>query len=188
MSQHKLAAGAAFPQLTVTTFDGQQVQLGTPRADSGANWQMVVVYRGRHCPLCTRYLNQLEQFREELLQTGVDIIAVSADSKEQLAEHKTKLEVGFPLAYGLTQAQMDALGVYVSLPRSPQETDHNFAEPGLFVVNEEGNLHVVDISNNPFVRPELQSLVNGLRWIRDPDNNYPIRGTRQDDSSQLQYR
>ncbi len=37
-------------------------------------------------------------------------------------------------------------------------------------------LSSVDISNNPFVRPELSALVNGLRWIRNPDNNYPIRG------------
>ncbi|MBY6187603.1 peroxiredoxin family protein [Marinobacter hydrocarbonoclasticus] len=188
MDQHKLAAGDRFPELHVTTFEGAGVRLGQPRPDTDTNWQMVVVYRGRHCPLCTKYLNQLEGFREELQTIGVDIIAVSADSQAQLADHKTRLEVGFPLAYGLTQAQMDALGVYVSLPRSEQETDHNFAEPGLFVVNEAGNLHVVDISNNPFVRPELQALVNGLRWIRDPDNNYPIRGTRKNAESQLQYR
>ena len=61
-------------------------------------------------------------------------------------------------------------------PRSSEETDHPFAEPGLFVVNDEGKVHVVDISNNPFVRPELQSLISGLDWIRNPANNYPIRG------------
>ncbi|BDY05528.1 peroxiredoxin family protein [Ferrimonas sp. YFM] len=184
----KLAAGQPFPELSVTTSDGQQVRLGQPRPETGANWQMVLVYRGRHCPLCTKYLNQLEGFREELKEVGVDILAVSADSEAQLREHRSRLNVEFPIAYGLTQAQMDQLGVYVSLPRSEQETDHNFAEPGLFVVNEEGNLHVVDISNNPFVRPELQALVNGLRWIRDPDNHYPIRGTRQGPESELIYR
>jgi hypothetical protein len=46
-------------------------------------------------------------------------------------------------------------------------------------VNSEGKLHVVDISNNPFVRPELQSLISGLDWIRNPANNYPIRGMRK---------
>lgn len=66
---------------------------------------------------------------------------------------------------------------HISQPRSEQETDHNFAEPGLFVVNQDVKLHVVDISNNPFVRPELSKLVSGLKWIRNPDNNYPIRGT-----------
>ena len=55
--------------------------------------------------------------------------------------------------------------------------DHNFAEPGLFVVNAAGELQVVDISNNPFARPDLEVLVSGLEWIRNPENNYPIRGT-----------
>lgn len=188
MSPHKLAAGDRFPELHVTTFEGDSARLGQPDAASGADWQMVVVYRGRHCPLCTKYLNQLESFREALLETGVDIIAVSADSQAQLAEHRDRLDVNFPLAYGLTQTQMEALGVYLSIPRSEQETDHLFAEPGLFVVNEAGNLHVADISNNPFVRPDLQALVNGLRWIRDPGNHYPIRGTWQHSRPELQYR
>ena len=171
---NKLHAGSVFPQLEASLLDGQKVRLGKPL--NGADWQLVVVYRGRHCPLCTKYLNQIEAFKQELLQVGVDLVAVSGDSKAQLESHLEKLEVSFPLAYGLTVEQMQTLGLYISDPRSPEETDHPFAEPGLFVVNSEGKIQVVDISNNPFVRPELQALVNGLGWIRNPDNNYPIRG------------
>lgn len=170
----KLHAGSVFPQLKATLLNGEKIELGKP--ENGADWQLVVVYRGRHCPLCTKYLNQLEGFKEALLATGVDLIAVSGDSKEQLESHLPQLEVSFPLAYGLTVEQMQELGLYISDPRSAQETDHPFAEPGLFVVNAHGSIQVVDISNNPFVRPELQALVNGLGWIRNPDNNYPIRG------------
>ena len=72
---------------------------------------------------------------------------------------------------------MKELELYISVPRSEQETDHNFAETGLFVINEEDTVQVVDIANNPFVRPDLEALVNGLSWIRNPENNYPIRGT-----------
>ncbi len=170
----KLAAGDLFPKLKVTSEQGDTIVLGEPLTD--ADWQAVFVYRGKHCPLCTKYLNQISELQQDFLAAGVEIIAVSADSKTQLAEHRKKLTVAFPLAYGLNIEQMQQLGLYLSDPRSPQETDHVFAEPGLFVVNEKGQLHVVDISNNPFVRPELQSLLNGLKWIRDPDNNYPIRG------------
>ncbi len=171
----KLKAGEPFPVISATQVDGSQVVLGKPQG--GATWQAVFVYRGKHCPLCTKYLNELEGYKQAFAEAGVDIVAVSADSKAQLEEHKQKLEVSFPLAYGLSEEQMKQLGLYISLPRSEQETDHNFAEPGLFVVNEHGNLHVVDISNNPFVRPEPGALSRGLAWIRNPDNNYPIRGT-----------
>lgn len=68
-------------------------------------------------------------------------------------------------------------GLTASLPRSERETDHNFAEPALFVVNEDGRLHVEEYSNNPFVRADLPTLVRGLKWIRKPENDYPIRGT-----------
>ncbi|SHG80011.1 peroxiredoxin-like family protein [Ferrimonas marina] len=174
-TNNKLRAGGIFPPLTVTGRDGEELTLGVPRGH--LEWQMVVVYRGRHCPLCTKYLNALEGHLADLAGIGVDVIAVSADSKDQLEEHMTRLEISFPIAYGLTEGNMKTLGVYISEPRSEQETDHRFAEPGLFVVNQDGRLHVTDISNNPFVRPELSQLVSGLAWIRDPENHYPIRGT-----------
>lgn len=177
MSTHKLEAGAKFPNITVNDLNGNQVTLGKPAA--GTDWQMIVVYRGRHCPLCTRYLNNLESFKQQLFDTEVDLIAVSADSKAQLEQHQEKLNTSFPIYYGLSIEQMQTLGVYISVPRSEKETDHHFAEPGLFVVNQDGDLHVVDISNNPFVRPEIDKLVSGLQWIRDPENHYPIRGTYQ---------
>jgi len=69
------------------------------------------------------------------------------------------------------------LGLYISKPRSGKETAHNFAEPALFVVNEKNDIHIAEIANAPFVRPDLEQLVSGLEFIRKPDNNYPIRGT-----------
>ena len=174
----KLHAGSEFPVIKVPTLAGAEVQLGHTR--SPYDWQLVVVYRGRHCPMCSKYLTQLSAVTEQLHSLGVDVIAVSADSKEQLKRHLEELTVPFPIAYNLSLAQMRALGLYVSDPRSPEETDHPFAEPGLFVVNAQQRLHVVDISNNPFVRPELNTLVSGLKWIRDVNNNYPIRGMRKE--------
>ncbi len=175
MTSTKLQAGDAFPNITVSTLDGDTVTLGQPAA--GCDWQLVVVYRGKHCPICTRYLNNLETIKQGLADIHVDMIAVSGDSKAQLEEHLSKLEVSFPLYYGLSQKQMQQLGLYISLPRSENETDHNFAEPGMFVINQDGNLQVVDISNNPFARPEIDTFLSGLQWIRNPENNYPIRGT-----------
>ena len=171
---NKLHAGTDFPIVEAHLLNGEIKNLSTP--EQGYDWKMVVVYRGQHCPLCTHYLNQLESVKNLLAKIGVDLIAVSGDSKAQLKSHMERLEVSFPIAYGLTIKQMKELGLYVSDPRSPEETDHPFAEPGLFVVNSEGKVQVADISNNPFVRPELKSLINGLGWIRNPENNYPIRG------------
>ena len=177
MKTNKLHAGSEFQPLNVYNDQSESVDISKPTGE--ADWQMVVVYRGRHCPLCTKFLNGLADYRQRLLDIGIDVAAVSADSKEQLDEHRARLEVNFPLFHGLTLEQMQDLGLYISIPRSEQETDHNFAEPGLFVINTDGKLQVADISNNPFARPDLEVFVSGLEWIRKPENNYPVRGTYQ---------
>ena len=173
MTAFKFEAGSSFPSITKSTLEGDTRDLSKPI--TGKDWQLLIVYRGRHCPLCTRFLNQLTEYRSRLDAINIDLVAVSGDSKEQLQEHTGKLDVNYPLFYGLSLEEMKSLGLYISHPRSEQETDHPFAEPGLFVINEKGALQVVDISNNPFVRPDLENLVSGLEWIRK--NDYPIRGT-----------
>jgi len=70
---------------------------------------------------------------------------------------------------------MRALGLYISAPRSPQETDRPFPEPALFVVNPQGNIQIIDISNAPFARPDLNGVLKGLKFIQE--KQYPIRGT-----------
>mgnify|MGYP000014638961 CR=1 FL=1 len=176
MSVTKLAAGDKFPAIKVKSLSEGEVTLGEPK--NGATWQMVVVYRGKHCPLCTKYLAQIAEMYDDFKKAGVDVVAVSADNEEKArAQTQEKLGLPFTVGHDLTIEQMQKLGVYISNPRSAQETDRPFAEPGLFIVNEDFNLHVVDISNNPFVRPELKALLSGINWIRDPQNNYPIRGT-----------
>lgn len=176
MSSNKLLAGDRFPEIKVKTLSGNEITLGKPQGE--ATWQMVVVYRGKHCPLCTKYLAKISSMRDEFYKAGVDIVAVSADTQEKATlQAKEKLGLEFQVGYDLSIEQMKQLGVYISHPRSAQETDRPFAEPGLFIVNEDFNLHVVDISNNPFVRPELDALLSGINWIRNPENNYPIRGT-----------
>lgn len=172
----KLEAGEKFPELEIQTLSGKKVILG--KVMSEASWQMVLVYRGKHCPLCTKYLAKLEEMKDDFSSAGVEILVVSADSREKaVTQTQDKLSLSVEVGYDLGLEDMQKLGLYISNPRSAQETDRPFAEPGLFVVNEEGNLHVVDISNNPFVRPELEALLSGIKWIRNPENNYPIRGT-----------
>ncbi|WP_367990237.1 peroxiredoxin-like family protein [Vibrio sp. NTOU-M3] len=175
MTTNKFEAGGLFPSITLPTFNGGSIELGSP--SQPADWRLVVVYRGKHCPLCTRYLNELQELKERFLKLGIDIVAVSADSQAQVAAHMEKLSVNFPIAYGLSIEQMKTLGLYISSPRSEQETDHPFSEPGIFVVNDKGQVQVIDISNGPFVRPDLTTLLAGLEFIRNPENNYPIRGT-----------
>ena len=175
MSSLKLKAGSSFPEISVDTLEGKEIQLKDIPAD--ADWRMVIVYRGLHCPLCTRYLNQLNELLPEFKAQGVDVVAVSADSKAKATEQLTQVNPNYSVGYGLTVEQMKILGLYISEPRSAQETDTPFAEPGLFIINDEGKVQIIDIANAPFCRPDLNTILAGLKFVRNPENNYPIRGT-----------
>ncbi len=175
MHAHKLVAGSKFPAIRVSQLGGGEIDLATPL--NGHDWRLVVVYRGRHCPKCTQYLSELNDKIKELNALGVDVMAVSGDPEEKAKEHMQLVNPAYPVGYALTIAQMQELGLYISNPRSPQETDRPFPEPGLFVINEEGRAQIIDISNAPFARPDLNAIVAGINFIRDPEKNYPIRGT-----------
>ena len=170
-----LAAGATFPKQEVAKLGGDTLTLGAPQG--GHDWQMVVVYRGLHCPLCKKYLAQLDAMAGMFHELGVDVVTVSGDPDDKAAAMAKEKELALPVGYGLTIAQMQALGLYISDPRSPAETDRPFPEPGVFVVNAGGNIQIIDISNAPFARPDLTSLANGIKFIRA--NDYPVRGTHQ---------
>ncbi|MEM8655768.1 MAG: redoxin domain-containing protein [Pseudomonadota bacterium] len=167
-----LAAGSDFPKLEVAQLGGGTLTLGAPRGDH--DWQLVVVYRGLHCPLCKKYLAQLQEMEGAFNAEGVDVVAVSGDPEGKAQAMADEKDLSITLGYGLTVDQMETLGVYVSDPRSPQETDRPFPEPGLFVVNGNGAIQMVDVSNAPFLRPDLEGVLNGIKFVRA--NDYPIRG------------
>lgn len=170
-----LTAGSTFPKTEVARLGGGTVTLGVPQG--GHDWQLVIIYRGLHCPLCKKYLAQLEEMQGQFHVIGVDVVTASGDPEEKAQAMVDEKELSLPMGYGLSVAQMQALGLYVSDPRSPQETDRPFAEPGLFVINGEGLIQMVDVSNAPFLRPDLQGVLGGITFIRN--NDYPIRGTHK---------
>lgn len=168
-----LQSGEPFPQQRTARLGGGTLTLGAPL--DGRDWQMVVVYRGLHCPLCKTYLSRLEDLNGRYHDMGLDVVAVSGDPEEKAQAMADELGLTVPVGYGLSADQMRALGLYVSEPRGPGETDRPFPEPGVFVINDAGLLQIVDISNAPFARPDLEALAGGLEFIRA--NDYPIRGT-----------
>ncbi len=168
----KLHAGQKMEPLTFKRLDGAAYQFG----GAGA-WQALIVYRGQHCPICTGYLGKIKQRLSSFEKLGVQVAALSADNEAQARMTFDKVHPNFPLLYGLDEAGMRALGLYISQPRSASETDHLFPEPGLFVVNPDGALQIIDISNAPFARPDLDVLLGGLEFVIK--NAYPVRGTHQ---------
>lgn len=166
----KLAAGSAFPPVTITRLGGGHVAPAT-----GEDWRLLVVYRGRHRPLCKANLKTLDAMLEDFAAIGVAVSVASGDRQEKAAADVAEHGWRFPVGFGMTVEQMRSLGLYVSAPRSAQETDRPFPEPCLFLINPTGEVQIADVSNAPFARPDLGGILRGVKLIQD--RAYPIRGT-----------
>ena len=137
-------------------------------------WTMLFVYRGKHCPRCKRFLNKLNTVLPAW-SAVLDVVVVSADTEDKATADKAEFGWNFELAYGMNEIQMRSLGLYVSSPLSDAETTGLFAEPGAFAIRPNGTLMLVDISNGPAARPDLEELLDGMKF--NIDNDRPERVT-----------
>lgn len=171
MSNEKPRVGAAIAPLTLPKVGSDApLTIGGPKQ----RWSVLFVYRGRHCPRCKRFLNKLNAVLPQWVE-HMDVIVASADDAEKAAADKAEFGWDFDLCYGLTEPQMRSLGLYVSSPLSEAETTQNFAEPGTFALRPDGTLMLVDISNGPAARPDLEEFLDGM--IFNITNDRPVRGT-----------
>ena len=74
----KPVAGAPMPVITVEKVGGGQLVTG-----SADGWQVVFIYRGAHCPLCRKYLGELNTCLDDFAALGVQIVTISADTREK---------------------------------------------------------------------------------------------------------
>ncbi|MCJ7872411.1 redoxin domain-containing protein [Phaeobacter sp. J2-8] len=176
MPTPKPVAGQILPQMSFPRLGGGDITVGgSGDSTTGENWTLLVVYRGKHCPRCKKYLNILNEMRQSWYDAGFDIAVVSADPKAKAEADQAEFGWQFDLGYDLSRDQMDALGVYVTQPLSDAETDTPFAEPGVFVLRPDGSLLLISISNGPSARPDLAELLDGMVFTKKTDR--PPRGT-----------
>lgn len=175
MTDSPLRPGSKAPTDTLPVLSGGERSLFVPR--DGYDWMLAVVYRGKHCPLCTGYLKQWDAKLDELKELGVDFLALSSDSKERAEAQIAEVDPKYDVAYGLSVDQMKAFGLYVSGPRNGMDVEGPFAEPGLYVINEKGEVLIMDTSNVPFARPEPARILAGIRYLKGLEQEFPINGT-----------
>lgn len=143
------------------------------------NFTMIVFYRGLHCPICGKYVPELEKLLDDFAAIGVSCLIASTDTRERAEQTKTdwgleKLEIG----YGLSIDQVRDWGLHRSASRGKTsigiDEPDEFNEPGLFVVRPDNTLYWSQISTMPFARPHFREILGGLKFALD--NDYPARG------------
>ncbi len=164
------------PALSIPLVGGGRFVLG---AQPPERFDLIVFYRGLHCPICAKYLMELERLAPEFAKRGVAVLAVSGDDAERAQAMATKVNaqaVRFGYALGLANARQ--WGLYLSTSRGTTsigiEEPALFSEPGVFLVKPDGTLYYGAVQTMPFARPSFQDLLGAIDFAIAKD--YPARG------------
>ncbi len=164
------------PPLEVDTLDGGRWTLAGQKPQ---NFSMVVFYRGLHCPVCRKYLGELNGLAGEFEKRGVSILVASTDVRERAGQAKAQWGLAnLKVGYGVSVDTARQWGLYISTGRGLTsagiEEPPLFAEPGLFLVKPDGTLYWGSVSTMPFARPHFSEILQGVDFAIS--KNYPARG------------
>ena len=164
------------PALDVPLVSGGRFVLG---ASPGQRFDLLVFYRGLHCPICAKYLLELERLAPEFASRGVQVVAVSSDDEDRARQMAEKVEASqVKFAFGLALASARQWGLYISTSRGKTsigiEEPPLFNEPGVFLVRPDGTLYFGAAQTMPYARPQFQDLLAGVDLAISKD--YPARG------------
>lgn len=149
----------AAPALAVSLVDGGTFDLRDAKPQT---FEMLVFYRGLHCPVCKAYLADLEAKLPEFAKRGVGVIAISTDSRERAGRSKAEWGLNnLRLGCELPIATARSWDLFVSKAIREGEPPE-FNEPGLFLVRPDGTLFFASRTSAPWGRPPLDQMLRGI--------------------------
>lgn len=170
------------PELAVETLDHGSWRLADQAPE---RFTLVAFYRGLHCPICSRYLADLERHLGDLRERGTEVIAISSDGEGRARQAQRDWELEeLVIGYGLNLDKAREWGLFISsgIGKSSVgvEEPARFSEPGLFLVRADGTLYFSSVQTMPFARPRFADVVGALDVVIKRD--YPARGEVVDDA------
>jgi len=164
------------PELDVPLLEGGRFRLSEQTPDA---FTLLVFYRGYHCPVCAKYMRELDRLHGEYVRRGVQVLALSSDTVDRARQARDawKLEA-LRLAYGLDLGAARRWGLYLSQSRGKTsigvEEPRLFSEPGVYLVRPDGRLYYGAVQTMPFARPHFDDLLQAVDFALEKD--YPARG------------
>lgn len=164
------------PSLDVATIDGNTWRLWDRMPE---NFTMIVFYRGFHCPICVRQLQELQGKLAEFEARGVEVIAISTDAEDRARQTREKYKLEkLTIGYGLSLSQAREWGLYISSGRGKTsvgiEEPPLFSEPALYLVRPDRTLYFGSVQTMPFARPHLDEVLTAIDYATK--KSYPARG------------
>ncbi|TRO66341.1 redoxin domain-containing protein [Christiangramia sabulilitoris] len=159
------------PELIVKTTKGLTWNLRDNEPD---NFTMLIFYRGIHCPVCKKYLEELNNKIDDFRDKGVNAICISSNTEELAQKTVKEWDVdNLNIGYDFSIEDGRKWDLYVSEAIKDAEPDV-FLEPALFLIKPDNTLYSASVQSMPFARPKFDDLLKSISFVLKED--YPARG------------
>lgn len=143
------------------------------------NFTMVVFFRGLHCPICSRYLGDLNRKADKFAALGVNILVASSDDEDRATRSKADWGLdAIDVAYGVSLEKAREWGLFVSTSKGETSVGivepDMFIEPALYLMRPDGTLYFGTVQTMPFARPSFAEILGAITKVLEVD--YPARG------------
>jgi peroxiredoxin len=154
-----LKPGQPVPALEADLVGGGRFVLAGEKPE---RFTLLLFYRGLHCQRCKGYLGEIDRMLPDFSARGVGVAAISCDSRERAEQSKRDWKIeSLRLGYGLAIEVARRWGLYISRAIRDDETPI-FAEPGTFLVEPDGRLHLAVINSITRMRPYPQDILDTI--------------------------
>jgi peroxiredoxin len=150
-----LSTGGKFPQLTLSLPRGGKI---TVPADFGDSWAYVAFFRGHWCSYCNRHLARIQENIALFERMGVKVLAASADGEAEIRKLTSDHKLSFPVAYGVTQADIKALGAFTG-----ERQGNTYIQPTEFILRPGGETAAAMYSSAQLGRMDSREVLEFLK-------------------------
>lgn len=172
-----LQEGNKIPSIMLATPEGESFDLNAFVKEQPA---VLVFYRGGWCPYCNAHLQELMDADPRLRALGYEILAVSPDRPEKLAESIEKHEMSYRLLSDTAMTAAKAFGVAfrvedktikkykehnLDLEEASGQKHHLLPVPSVFILDREGVVRYVYYNPNIKDRLKAESIIQQAKEV-----------------------
>lgn len=180
-----LKTGEKIPDATLRDAENNPVKLRELVSTQPA---VIIFYRGGWCPYCTTHLMALAGIKDELIQSGHQILAISTDQPATIKETPNREKLGYTL---LSDARMEAAKAFgisfrvpddlvskykseykIDIEAASGETHHLLPHPAVFIIGKDGIIRFAHVNTDYKTRLDPQAI---LKAARTPATHEPIK-------------
>jgi len=128
---------------------------------------LLAFYRGVHCPICRRWLGELEPLVPRFTERGVSVIALSCDTRERAERAKREWRLDeLRVGYGVNPDDARKAGLYLT-----EGADHHLStEPAILAVKpEDGTLYAAWVQSSTHARPHFAEVLSAVESMLAKD-------------------